>query len=222
MKPEETQTTAATADEPQKPGFDRRSPQSPECLGDHGHDGRLDPAKNAGHGRDRPETHIEPRQGQYDEHGRQNETGPGHEQPTPARPAIADVDRQLRGVRSGDQIGAATRSRKSCRVSQPAADDLVFHQGDVRRRPAEAERADLEKKHRQVAQPRRRAWIGRCRIRSCGVTLLHHCTRCRTTSRSKARRFTGRSRGRTFRPGSRSRNAPRRQMQGERAVRPAA
>jgi hypothetical protein len=100
-----------------------------------------------------PERDVHPGERGDDERGRQDEAPTRDDKPRPARDAVADVDRHLGRVRAGDQVGRADEVEE-LGVRQPPAppDDLVLHQRDVRRRPAEAGRAQPQEQGRDRLQ----------------------------------------------------------------------
>src|ERR1051326_13496 len=123
---------------------------------------------------------------------RQDETHPGDDQPRPAPPSVADVNRHLGRVRPGDQVRRAQVIQELLtREPAPAAHDLVLHHGDVGRGAAERDGAELEKQDRQRAE----RGAMRCR-RRCPTHVLRRVTHSpapvrpataagdRTTSRS--------------------------------------
>src|SRR5689334_1818523 len=68
---------------------------------------------------------------------------------------MADVDRELRRIRTGNQAGRAEVVEKLL-VCEPAAtaNDFVLHHRDVRRRTAERDRTEPEEEERDFAEGR--------------------------------------------------------------------
>jgi hypothetical protein len=70
---------------------------------------------------------------------------PPRDEPGPSGAHVAEVDRHLGGVRARDQVRHPEQVEEAL-VGHPAtaAHDLVAHERDVRRRPAERDQPELE------------------------------------------------------------------------------
>src|SRR5207249_5707549 len=127
--------------------------ETPERLDHDAYDDGLDSvelARRRGHG---AEPDVGPGERAHDERSGQDETHTGDDQPRPAAPSVADVNRHFRRVWSGNQIRRA-QVVEELLAREPAAapHDLVLHHGDVRRGTAEGDGAELEKQKRQLAE----------------------------------------------------------------------
>jgi hypothetical protein len=78
----------------------------------------------------------------------------GDDEPREPRAELTDVDRQLRRVRPRDEVDRRHRVEEVPAVHPPPAlDDLVLHQGDVRRGSAEGGEPEPREQHRDLLQP---------------------------------------------------------------------
>ena len=147
---------AQGGDGDQRPRLQGVPPEPPQRLHDHGDDHRLDAVEQPGGLGPVAEPHVGPGEGQDDQRRRGDEAGPGDQQPRPAGTVPADVDGHLGRVGAGDQVGRPEQVEElGLREPAPAADDLMLHQGDVRRRAAEGGRPQAEEQPGQLAQRRR-------------------------------------------------------------------
>jgi hypothetical protein len=145
--------------------FDRGSRQGPDRLHDDGDDHRLDPVQEPYRLRRRSVSHVDPGERQRDERRRQDEQRAGQDETAPAGPRVAQVDRQLGRGGAGDEIAGAEQIEELL-LGHPAPPrhDLVAHERDVRRGPAECDEAELQEERGDLAQ--------RSRVRRSGVTHL--------------------------------------------------
>jgi hypothetical protein len=122
-------------------------------VDDHGDDHRLDPAQEALRLRQPAPPDVERGDAGRQDGCRQDEAHAGHDEPRPARPPVADVDRQLGRVRAGDEIRGPEEIDELL-AGEPAAPPhrLLLHHGDVGRRTAEGHRAEPQEEQRHLAQ----------------------------------------------------------------------
>ena len=99
------------------------------------------------------EAHVGPGTGEHDDERGSDEAAPGHDQPPPSRPLVAQVNGHL------GRVGARYEVRRTEKVDEPLAAQpaaathrLVFHHGDVGRGPAETDDAQLQEESRHLAQ----------------------------------------------------------------------
>ena len=162
--------TERHADRPrnrQDPAFHRRAAESPESLHDHGNHHRLDAVQQCRNGRQVPKAHVRPRNDSHQDCRRRNKARAADEQPRPAGPQVADVDSEFAGTRSGNQVAGAKEVKKFfAREPFPAANQFIFHDGNVRRRPAKRGDSQPQEKKRQFFQ---RSALGRVRCSCLGL-----------------------------------------------------
>jgi hypothetical protein len=116
----------------ERAGADGRPAELPHGLGDDRDQDRLDPVQDADHRRLGGERDVAPGEGGDHQGGGEDEAQPGDREPPPPGDPVADVDRHLGRVRAGDQVGRPEKVEELVAGQPPpAADDLVFHQGDV-------------------------------------------------------------------------------------------
>jgi hypothetical protein len=97
------------------------------------------------------EPHIHPSQRQHDARRRKDEANTRDEQSGPAGPLVADVNRHLRRVWSGNQIRSGKQVQGVfVRKPPPPPHDFVLHHCDMRRGAAECNRAEFEKQQRKL------------------------------------------------------------------------
>ena len=77
----------------------------------------------------------------------------GDQQPPEAGAQEAEVDCQLRRVGAGDEVDQGDQVEEPLAADPPAPpDDLVLHQRDMRRRPAEGGEAEASEHERDLAK----------------------------------------------------------------------
>src|SRR5439155_10863000 len=84
---------------------------------------------------------------------RENEARARNKETWKSSASVPDVDRHFGRIGSGDKVGGAHQVDELF-VRQPATSShhLVFHQGDVRRRPAKTDGAEFQEKPREFVQ----------------------------------------------------------------------
>ena len=130
----------------QRPGLDRLAAQSPEGLQDHGDDHRFHAVKDAGKLRQAAETQVGPGDGHDHRHGGDDEADAGDDEPRPAGAEVAEIDGHFGRIGAGDQVHGGQQIEEPLgRDPAAAADQLVFHHGDMGGRPAEGRGPQAEK-----------------------------------------------------------------------------
>ena len=131
-----------------------------DCHDDDGDDDRLDAVQQSLERRRVPVLDVRPRERQHDDERRDDEAHTGDHQAAPSGALVAQVDRQLGRVGSGDEVGGAYQVDEPVVVEPaPPHHDFVAHHRDVRGGSAEANRSQLEEQERQLTK--RRAVAGR-------------------------------------------------------------
>jgi hypothetical protein len=139
-----------------QPGRPRRARrETSDRLEDHREDHRLHAVEEPADRRHRVVANVGPGQRAGEQHRRRDERDARDQQPGPAPPLVADVDRQLGRVRPRDQVGRAHQIEER-RVGEPAAapHDVLAHHRDVRRRSAERRGAEAQEQARQLTERR--------------------------------------------------------------------
>ena len=78
---------------------------------------------------------------------------PGHKQPLPARPLIADVDRQFRRVGTGEQVRHPNQIQQLLPAHPlPPLHHLIIHHGDVGGGAAKGNTPQAKEHRRQCFQ----------------------------------------------------------------------
>ena len=145
-----TQTVAGNR---QHPALDRRAAESPERLQNHGNHHRLDAVKQRRNGRQMPKAHIRPGDDSHQDGRWRNKARAADDEARPPGAQIADVNGEFAGAGTGNQAACAEQVEKFFAGKPfPAPHQFVFHDGDVRRRPAKRGDAQPQKEKRQFFQ----------------------------------------------------------------------
>ena len=148
----------------QRPGLDRLAAQSPEGLQDHGDDHRFHAVKRRRQIAASCRNEVGPGDGHDHRHGGDDEADAGDDEPRPAGAEVAEIDGHFRRVGAGDQVHGGQQIEEPLgRDPAAAADQFVFHHGDMGGRPAEGRGPQAEKNECHFAQARLRAGRGRFR-----------------------------------------------------------
>jgi hypothetical protein len=100
-----------------------------------------------------PKAHVRPGDDSYQNCRWRNKARAADDEARPPGAQIADMDRQFAGAGPGNQAACAEEIEKLFAGKPfPAADQFVFHDGDVRRRPAKRRDAQPQKEKRQFFQ----------------------------------------------------------------------
>ena len=112
------------------------------------HDGcncRLDAVEQCGHDRHITKAHIDPGQADHHEQGRQNEQRSGDDPSPSAMQEPADIGGELLRLRPREQHAVVERMQETLLADPvPALDQLGMHDGDLARRPAKTDEAQLQ------------------------------------------------------------------------------
>src|SRR5205807_6840676 len=113
---------------------------------------RLDPVEERRGLRRRAVADIGPGERKDEQHGGQDEQAPGQDQAEAPGAGIAQIDRKL-GRRWPRDQGARAQEVEERLLAEPLAPDhdLLPHQRDMGRGPAERDAAELEKEERDLA-----------------------------------------------------------------------
>ena len=99
------------------------------------------------------ESHVSPGACRHDQRCREDEARARHKETRKSSAGVSDVDRHFGRIRSGDKVGGAHQvDELLAREPATSSHHLVFHHGDVRRRPAKADDAEFQEKPREFLQ----------------------------------------------------------------------
>src|SRR5262249_22508845 len=97
--------------------------------------------------------HIGPGDRERDQRRRQDEERSGEDEAAPARSGVTQIDRQLGRRGTGNEVaGAEEVEELLLGHPAPSLHDLVTHEGDVGRRSAERDAAELEEERGDFAE----------------------------------------------------------------------
>src|SRR5277367_3661268 len=169
METKKGQNQRSYSDNREPRGLDCGASQTPEGLNNYGDDHGLDAVQNGERYGQRTISNVGPRKDAHDQSRGGNETNARDEQPFPTCPQITNVNGQFAGTGAGNEIAGAEQIEKFL-AGEPlaTANQLVFHDGDVRRRAAEGGGSEPQKKQREFTQGmigrggtrRRNGWYG--------------------------------------------------------------
>ena len=152
-------------DEPERSGVEGFAADAERGGEDEGDDGGGEAGEGGG---DPPEVltgHVEPAEEEEEESGGEDEEGTGGDAAFRAVETPAEVGGELLGLRAGEEH-AEVEGVEEVVVGDPASafDEFAVHEGDLARRPAEADEAQLQPElqgleqgdvaHRAPGQPR--------------------------------------------------------------------
>jgi hypothetical protein len=137
---QEVADECARADQSIERRVETGSTEAEQRIGDDRDDHRQDPVAQIDGRRARAVPLVQPRQHAHDHHCRPDEAHPGDDQTAAAGSLRAEMDCQLGGVRTRNEIGGTDEVQELAVVDPTAAaHDFVAHHRDVRSRAAEAE-----------------------------------------------------------------------------------
>ena len=121
-----------------------RAPPNPQHRLDHDHQhGGLQPEEQALHQRYRAEQHIDPRERHDGEQAGQDKQRPGKQAAPRAMHEPADIDRELLGFGTGQQVTVVQRLQEAVLADPPLLlDDDAMHHRDLAGRSTERKRRD--------------------------------------------------------------------------------
>ena len=132
--------------------------------GDERDHGGPEPAHDTGDGCDLTELDVDRAHGAEQDEGRQDEQAARGDRTSDAMHRVADVGRELLRLGPGERHAEVERVQEApLRDPAPTLDELVVHDRDLPRRPAEADHPELQPEPERLPFARSRPRLSRCR-----------------------------------------------------------